>query len=41
MLENATYRDYVGIESDGEVKNIITSYNRFKYYLNNKLEEEG
>ncbi|KFN89072.1 type I-E CRISPR-associated protein Cse1/CasA [Tetragenococcus muriaticus] len=41
VLENATYRDYVGIESDGEVKNIITSYNRFKYYLNNKLEEEG
>jgi len=39
ILENATYRDYVGLESDGEVKNIITIYNRFKYYLNKRLEE--
>ncbi|GMG62196.1 type I-E CRISPR-associated protein Cse1/CasA [Tetragenococcus halophilus] len=38
-LENATYRDYVGIETDGEVENIITTYNRFKYYLNKRLEE--
>lgn len=39
VLENATYRDYVGIETDGEVENIITTYNRFKYYLNKRLEE--
>ncbi|AYW48819.1 type I-E CRISPR-associated protein Cse1/CasA [Tetragenococcus osmophilus] len=39
VLENATYRDYVGMEIDGEVENIITAYNRFKYYLNKKLEE--
>lgn len=39
VLENATYRDYVGIEVDGKLENIITAYNRFKYYLNKRLEE--
>ncbi|NLP22285.1 MAG: type I-E CRISPR-associated protein Cse1/CasA [Erysipelotrichaceae bacterium] len=34
----ANYRDYIGIEKDGEVFNIASAYNIFNYYLNLKLK---
>ncbi|WP_353893856.1 type I-E CRISPR-associated protein Cse1/CasA [Proteinivorax hydrogeniformans] len=37
VLENATYRDYIGIKSEDQKNNganIITAYNKFKYFLN-------
>lgn len=41
LLKNASYRDYAGIEKDGKVENVVTAYNKFKYYLNQRLEERN
>lgn len=37
LLENATFRDYVGIEKDGKIENVITAHNKFKSNLDKKL----
>lgn len=38
LFANATSRDLKGIEIDGQVKNIATSYNSFMYFLNRELK---
>lgn len=36
-LAKGTYRDYKGMEKEGQMVNIITAHNKFNYYLNQRL----
>lgn len=40
VLNNGSYRDYVGIIKEGRINNIVTAYNRFLYFLNKELQKE-
>lgn len=41
VLANANNRDYLGIVIDEKTHNIITAYNSFNYFLNQKLRKEA
>lgn len=41
ILKDIGPKDYTGFQEDGELKNVITVYNRFRYRLNEKLPLGG
>lgn len=40
-ISNPSFRDFLGIEDDGEIKNIATVYNKFKLFLNLVFKNGG
>lgn len=40
IFSNASSRDLKGIEIEGRIKNVPTSYNSFTYFLNKELKED-
>jgi CRISPR system Cascade subunit CasA len=40
LLDSAGNRDFIGIEKDGNIENIFTAYNKFKYKINEHLPKE-